>query len=117
MLFQRFGGSKITTDKKNKKILFLVRKNPDGIGGIQSHSGRLIDNLSESFQVEKVVWRGPEWLFPIYYWRFYRKAIKSNADLIHCDDAVTAIIGAKIKKQIYSSESLHHNKIDGKGVT
>jgi len=93
------GGSKITFNKINKKILYLIRKNPDSIGGIQSHSGHLINSLSACFQTENVVWRGPEWLFPIYYWRFYKNGINSDADLIHCDDAVTAIIGAKIKKK------------------
>jgi glycosyltransferase involved in cell wall biosynthesis len=59
----------------------------------------LIAGLSSFFQTENVIWRGPEWLFPIYFWRFYQKAKTSDADIVHCDDAVTAIIGALIKRK------------------
>ena len=83
---------------ENKTVLFLIRKNPDTIGGIQRHNARLLAGLSGSFQIERVIWRGPEWGAPFYFPLFYFKTARNGAGLIHCDDAVTAIIGSALKK-------------------
>lgn len=84
-------------DKKN--IVFLIRKNPSSIGGVQRHNARLLDGLSGAFNAEKVVWRGPEWGAPFYYPLFYYKSAGNGARLVHCDDAVTSILGSTIKKR------------------
>ena len=82
-----------------RNITFLIRKNPRSIGGVQRHSARLIEGISESFNINKVVWKGPEWGAPIYFPYFYLKAAGNGAGLIHCDDAVTAIVGSAIKRR------------------
>ncbi|UCC78563.1 MAG: glycosyltransferase family 4 protein [Candidatus Zixiibacteriota bacterium] len=83
---------------ENKTVLFLIRKNPDTIGGIQRHNARLLAGISGSFQIEPIIWRGPEWGAPFYFPLFYYKTARNGADLIHCDDAVTAIIGSTLKR-------------------
>jgi glycosyltransferase involved in cell wall biosynthesis len=82
-----------------KSIVFLISKNPATIGGVQRHNARLLDGLSGAFNAEKVVWRGPEWGAPFYYPFFYYKSTRNGARLIHCDDAVTSILGSTIKKR------------------
>ncbi len=64
---------------------------------MQRHNARLISGLNGSFNTEPIVWRGPEWGAPFYFPYFYYKSKWSNAEIIHCDDAVTALVGAKIK--------------------
>lgn len=83
---------------ENKTVLFLIRKNPDTIGGIQRHNARLLAGISGSFQIEPIIWRGPEWGAPLYFPLFYYKTARNGADLIHCDDAVTAIVGSALKR-------------------
>lgn len=82
-----------------RKIIFLNRKNPNSIGGVQRHIARLCAGLSKSFDIEKIGWNGPEWSAPIYFPLFYFKSIRNGAELLHCDDAVTALVGAKIEKR------------------
>ena len=82
-----------------KSIVFLIRKNPASIGGVQRHNTRLLEGLSGAFNAEKVVWRGPEWGAPLYYPLFYYKSARNGAHLVHCDDAVTSILGSTIKKR------------------
>ncbi len=81
-----------------RKIIFLNRKNPNSIGGVQRHIARLCAGLSKSFEIEKIGWSGPEWSAPIYFPYFYYKSMGNGAELLHCDDAVTALVGAKIEK-------------------
>jgi glycosyltransferase involved in cell wall biosynthesis len=82
----------------SRNVVFLIRKNPDSIGGIQRHNARLLEGISDSFKIEKVIWRGPEWGAPLYFPIFYYRTARNGADLIHCDDAVTAIIGSALKR-------------------
>lgn len=84
--------------KKSRKIVFLVRKNPDSIGGVQRHSARLYEGLSDLFQIERISWKGPEWGAPLYFPLFYFKSVSNGAGLIHCDDAVTALVGSRVRK-------------------
>lgn len=82
-----------------KSIVLLIRKNPASIGGVQRHNARLLEGISDSFDTEKIVWRGPEWGVPLYYPLFYHKSARNGAALVHCDDAVTSILGSVIKKR------------------
>jgi glycosyltransferase involved in cell wall biosynthesis len=78
-------------------VVFLIRKNPGSIGGIQRLMNEITDGLSHVIDVERIVWHGPDWAVPCYLPYFYYKAIKNRSKLVHCDDAVTALIGAKIR--------------------
>ncbi len=82
-----------------RKIIFLNRKNPASIGGVQRHMARLCAGLSNSFDIEKIDWNGPEWGAPVYFPLFYYKSMSNGAELLHCDDAVTAMIGARVRNK------------------
>jgi glycosyltransferase involved in cell wall biosynthesis len=85
--------------KKREHIIFLTRKHPESIGGVQRHSARLMAGLQNSFEIENVSWRGPEWGAPFYFPYFYHKSVSNGARLLHCDDAVTALLGARIRRK------------------
>jgi glycosyltransferase involved in cell wall biosynthesis len=85
--------------KKIADILFLVRKNPASIGGIQRLTSNVINGISKIYQTDILSWNGPEWGVPICFPKFYFKSLKHPANLIHCDDAVTGLLGARIKNR------------------
>src|SRR3989304_2732982 len=41
-------------------------------------------------------WTGPEWGAPFYFPYFYFKTVANGTSLVHCDDAVTALVGGMI---------------------
>ena len=84
--------------RQRDHLIFLTRKHPDSIGGVQRHSARLIEGMKDSFEVENIRWKGPEWGAPFYFPYFYYKSIRNGASLLHCDDAVTALVGARIRR-------------------
>jgi phosphatidylinositol alpha-1,6-mannosyltransferase len=81
---------------KKPHVTFLIRKNPKSVGGVQRLSSAIIKGLSDSFDIEKISWGGPEWGAPFYFPIFYYKSIYNISELIHCDDAVTALVGARV---------------------
>ena len=78
-------------------LVFLIRKNSATVGGIQTHNARLYGALSPNFDIEKISWNGPEWGVPFYFPLFYYKATRNGAGLVYCDDAVTSLIGSRIR--------------------
>ena len=82
----------------SQHFVFLIRKHPQSVGGVQRHSARLSEGFSRSYKVDKINWYGPEWGAPVYFPKFYYQAMRNGSQLVHCDDAVTALIGAKIKE-------------------
>jgi glycosyltransferase involved in cell wall biosynthesis len=85
--------------KDKEHIIFLTRKHPESIGGVQRHSARLMTGLRDSFEIENVCWKGPEWGAPFYFPYFYFRSVSNGARLLHCDDAVTAVLGARIRRK------------------
>lgn len=85
--------------KAKDHIIFLTRKHPESIGGVQRHSARLMTGLRNSFEIESVFWKGPEWGAPFYFPYFYFRSVSNGARLLHCDDAVTALLGAGIRRR------------------
>ncbi|HBZ00742.1 MAG TPA: hypothetical protein DEO84_05405 [candidate division Zixibacteria bacterium] len=85
------------TGNGNKKIAFLLRQNPAGVGGVQRLGTILTEGLSRYYDIERVIWKGPDWGMPLAFPLFYYKSIKSDARLVHCDDAFTCLIGGKIR--------------------
>jgi phosphatidylinositol alpha-1,6-mannosyltransferase len=81
------------------EIIFLIRKNPASIGGIQRYCSGLIEGLSTNYNIEQVNWLGPEWGVPFYFPTFYWKTLRSHARLVHCDDSVTSLVGARIRSR------------------
>jgi glycosyltransferase involved in cell wall biosynthesis len=82
--------------KQNHKVIFLLRQNPAGVGGVQRLSTILTDGLASHYNLTKIIWKGPDWAMPLSFPLFYYRATRSDAELVHCDDAFTCLIGAKI---------------------
>jgi glycosyltransferase involved in cell wall biosynthesis len=89
--------SSFPSGSNNKKIAFLLRQNPAGVGGVQRLSSILTEGLSREYDIERIIWKGPDWGMPLAFPLFYYKSIKSDAKLVHCDDAFTCLIGGKIR--------------------
>jgi glycosyltransferase involved in cell wall biosynthesis len=87
----------VPTDKLNPKVIFLLRQNPAGLGGVQRLSAILTDGLSKHYDIQKIIWKGPDWSMPLSIPLFYYKSVRSDAALIHCDDAFTCLIGGRIR--------------------
>jgi glycosyltransferase involved in cell wall biosynthesis len=85
--------------EKNADILFLVRKNPGSIGGIQRLTSSVIRDVSSIYGTDILSWNGPEWGAPIAFPKFYYKSLRHSASVIHCDDAVTSLLGTRIKNR------------------
>ena len=81
----------------SKDILYLIRKNPASIGGVQRLTSKIISGVSDFFETDQITWTGAEWGAPFYFPIFYWKAIRNQASLVHCDDTVTALLGARVK--------------------
>jgi glycosyltransferase involved in cell wall biosynthesis len=80
-----------------RHIVFLLRKNPASIGGVQRHFARLLACLGKEFQVDRIAWPGPEWWAPLYLPYFNHKSVRNGSKIIFCDDAVTSLAGARIR--------------------
>lgn len=83
--------------RKRPGIVFLMRHPPGRIGGVQIHSARLASGLSRSFEVERIAWHGPFWASILYSPGFYLRSALSSARLVHCDDALTSLVGSLIR--------------------
>ena len=99
-----YGGSNLAIEsgpeiKNRPHLTFLIRKNPQSVGGVQRLSASIIRGLSSSFNIDKLSWGGPDWGAPLYFPVFYYKSTRNGTNLVHCDDAVTALIGAKIRSR------------------
>lgn len=80
-------------------LLFLVRRAAGSIGGVQSHGSRLAAGLAADFDLEQFFWPGPLWASPFLMPRFQRKAAAHPAKLVHCDDALTGLMGARLARR------------------
>ncbi len=85
------------TDLLNPKVIFLLRQNPAGVGGVQRLSTILIDGLSRYYDIRKIIWKGPDWAMPLSIPLFNYKTSRSDAALVHCDDAFTCLTGGRIR--------------------
>jgi glycosyltransferase involved in cell wall biosynthesis len=79
-------------------IVFLRRKNLAAVGGVQRLNSGIVDGLSHAYNIEQINWHGPEWGVPFYFPFFYFKSLRNGAGLVHCDDAVTSLVGARIRQ-------------------
>lgn len=75
------------------RALFLSRRSQASLGGIQQHGRSLTSALSHRFEIENMGCGGPLWLTPFLLPSFYFRSLPSQAGVVHCDDAVTALIG------------------------
>lgn len=80
-------------------LLFLVRRAAGSVGGVQSHGNRLAAGLADAFDLDRFFWPGPLWASPLLSPYFRRKAAAHPARLVHCDDALTGLMGARLARK------------------
>ena len=83
--------------RRRPGIIFLMRHPPGRIGGVQTHSSRLASGLGRSFEVERITCYGPLWASILYSPGFYLRSACSSAQLVHCDDALTSLVGSLVR--------------------
>lgn len=85
-------------NKKQLKVLFITRKYPPAIGGME----QLSYNLTQNIQCQKKIisWGGTQKLLPLIFPFLFIKAFltANKYDLIHLGDPVLSFIGWSIKK-------------------
>jgi phosphatidylinositol alpha-1,6-mannosyltransferase len=80
-------------------LIFLMRRKPQGKGGIQTQGAHLADGLGRFFELEYITWEGALWASLFFTPAFYHRSVRSRAPLVHCDDALTSIIGHGIRSK------------------
>lgn len=85
-----------------KKILFISRKYPPSIGGMQSYTKNLLDNLKSSYDVDAILLcRGQIhlfWFLPFTFFKAILLDLKNRYDVLCLADALLAPLGLAIKK-------------------
>src|SRR5512146_727396 len=84
------------------KILFITRKFPPSIGGMQTAAYELYSALySNTAQIDLIAWGGSnKWLPVVYFWLFGRAMVNALArrpDVILLQDGVMAPLGWALK--------------------
>lgn len=83
-------------------ILFITRKHPPSVGGMEKFSYYLSSTLSRYANTRKIVWGGSQKWLPFFMIHAFLKAgricAKKNVDVIHLGDPVLSILGAMLKK-------------------
>lgn len=84
------------------KILYITRKYPPSIGGMQRMNYHLIEALSKKAEVVKITWGSSQSFLPFFILYSYVKAVfilKKEFDVIILGDALLAGLGAALKKR------------------
>jgi len=83
-------------------ILFITRKHPPAVGGMEKLSFHLISTVSRYANIHKIVWGGSQKWLPFFIIHAFLQAgricYKKNIDIIHLGDPVLSIIGVALKK-------------------
>jgi phosphatidylinositol alpha-1,6-mannosyltransferase len=85
---------KAKTEPKNVKVLFMARKFPPSVGGMERFAYELSEAISKKVHLHKIKWGGSnKWLFivlPIFFVRAFFQLLFNKYDIIHAQDAVQA---------------------------
>ncbi len=89
--------------KVRKKILFMARRFPPSVGGMERFAYDLSESLSKIVDLKKITWGGSnKWLpivLPIFFLRaFFALLTDRKIAIIHVQDAVQAPIGWLLSK-------------------
>jgi len=86
---------------KDLKILFITRKFPPAVGGMERHAQKLFLSLSKFTRVELVKWSGSNRLLPFVLTYLLIKSVwvlaSKRVNLIHLQDGLIAPIGFFLK--------------------
>lgn len=85
------------------KILYITRKYPPSVGGMEKMNYCLARELSKRAQVEKIVWGHSQFFMPLFLAAtfirlLWRRLLKRSYDAVILGDAFLAPLGAFIKK-------------------
>lgn len=78
------------------KVLFVTRKHPPSVGGMERLSAHLIDEMRGRVEVRAVVWGGSQRLLPVFVPYALARSVciaLGGVDLVHVGDPVLAPIG------------------------
>ncbi len=82
-------------------ILFITRKYPPSVGGMQNLSYRLTTEVSKQTAAQIISWGGSQQWLPIFIvWAFIRALaalMRNNVTLIHLSDPVLAPLGVMLR--------------------
>ncbi len=83
-------------------ILFITRKHPPSVGGMEKLSHNLISTISRHANTRKIAWGGSQKWLPFFIIHAFLQAsricAKKNIDVIHLGDPVLSALGALLKK-------------------
>lgn len=83
------------------RLLFITRKHPPSVGGMQRLSYQLITHMRQRAHVSAVTWGGSQKLLPFFLPYALAKSIpagRRGVDLVHAGDPVVAPIGWILKR-------------------
>lgn len=85
------------------KILYVSRKYPPSVGGMEKMNYSLVKDLSRKVQVEKIVWGHSQFFLPLFLLSAFlkivwRKVLRRKYDAVILGDALLAPLGAFSKK-------------------
>ena len=82
------------------RILFISRKHPPSIGGMQRLSYHLIQEMGQRVQARAVTWGGSQRLLPVFWGYAFMRSLwegLKGIDLVSAGDPVVATIGSVMK--------------------
>jgi len=89
------------SQQRPEKILFITRKFPPSVGGMETAAYELYNALHGTGQIDLVAWGGSnKWLPVVYFWLFARAVVSvlvRRPDVILLQDGVMAPLGWALK--------------------
>lgn len=86
---------------QKKKILFISRKYPPSIGGMEAYTKNLLDSLRPDYQIDTVLHGGNQlqliWFLPAAFLRSLVLNLGSRYDLIYVCDSLLAPLGIALR--------------------
>lgn len=85
------------------KILYISRKYPPSVGGMEKMNFFLVKELSKKAQVDKIVWGRSQFFLPLFLTAtslrlLWRKILRRKYDVVILGDALLAPLGVLCKK-------------------
>lgn len=90
----------VNSNNYKPHLMFLVHERADSIGGVQRHSARLKEGLSNKYEIKRFNWKNPNNKLPLNFPGLFMKTRSNGFGLIYCDDGVSSIVGTHICKPL-----------------
>lgn len=89
------------TPKRDLNVLFIARKFPPSVGGMEKYANDLYESLNKKLKIHLIKWGGTNKLLPLILPVFFIKAcwvlITKKIDIIHIQDGLQAPMGVMLK--------------------